>query len=316
MKQHDSENKEKVGKKQIKEKDKFVKLKSNYFLEKVFNNLKRKKALDILKFNKSIKKRVKININDYKEYSEIYSSIEVEIKPVNNKSGEFIKFKFDKKYYHIYFNNNKEETKRNWIHEDENISIIKIKIDYQVESFENLFCMCDCIESIYFKKFHRNNITNMSYMFNGCTSLMKLNLENFITDNVTNMSYMFTGCSSLKELNLDNFNTDNVSNMRYMFMRCSSLKELNLNNFNTKNVTNMESMFIDCKSLNKVNFNNFNTNEEIKMDSMFFWCSSLKELNIKNFINNNKISILDMFAECPKEFIEKLKTQYPNKIEE
>ena len=29
--------------------------------------------------------------------------------------------------------------------------MIKIIIDYHVESFENLFCECDCIESIYFK---------------------------------------------------------------------------------------------------------------------------------------------------------------------
>ena len=65
-----------------------------------------------VKNNKNIKKRINICINDYKEYSEKYSSIEVEIKPVNNKSGRFINIKEeDKKYYHIYFNNNKEEKK-------------------------------------------------------------------------------------------------------------------------------------------------------------------------------------------------------------
>jgi len=270
MKHQDLDNKEKVEKKQIKARDKFVKLKSNYFLEKVFNNLKRKKALDILKFNKSIKKRVKIYINDYKEYSENYSSIEIEIKPVNNKSGKFIKFKFDKKYYHIYFNNNNEETKRNRIHKGKNITMIKIILDYQVKSFEKLFFMCNYIESIYFKKFHRNNINNMSYMFYGCSSLKELNLNNFNTNNVTNMSYMFTGCRSLEESNLDNFNTNNVSNMRYMFMRCSSLKELNFNSFNTNNVSNMESMFIDCVSLKKINFSNFKTDKSNKMDCMFY----------------------------------------------
>ena len=83
---------------------------------------------------------------------------------------------------------------------------IKIIIDYQVQSFKKLFNYCKCIESINYKKFYRNNITDMSWMFYGCSSLKELNLNNFNTNNVTNMSCMFDGCSSLKELNLNNFN--------------------------------------------------------------------------------------------------------------
>ena len=48
----------------------------------VFNLLLTKKSLDILKYNKNITERINININNYKEYSELYSSIEIEIKPV------------------------------------------------------------------------------------------------------------------------------------------------------------------------------------------------------------------------------------------
>ena len=77
---------------------------------------------------------------------------------------------------------------------------IKVIIDYQVKSFKELFYWCKCIESINFKKFYRNNITDMSWMFNGCSSLKELNLNNFNTNNVTNMSYMFYGCSSFKEI--------------------------------------------------------------------------------------------------------------------
>ena len=105
-------------------------------------------------------------------YSEKYSSIEIEIKPVNDEYGKFINFKKeDEKYYHIYLNNNKEEIKMNNINKYEEIKIIKIIIDYQVKSFKGLFGSCDCIESIYFKKFYRNNITNMSGMFCRCSSL-------------------------------------------------------------------------------------------------------------------------------------------------
>ena len=43
--------------------------------------------------------------------------------------------------------------------------MIKIIIDCHVESFKELFYDCECIESINFNKFYRNNINNMSGMF-------------------------------------------------------------------------------------------------------------------------------------------------------
>ena len=39
---------------------------------------------------------------------------------------------------------------------------IDIIIDYPVKSFYQLFSYCGCIESVRFKKFYRNNVTNMS----------------------------------------------------------------------------------------------------------------------------------------------------------
>ena len=64
--------------------DKFKNLKSDYFLIKLFNNLTQKKSLEIIKYNNNIKRRLNININDYKEYSETYSSIEIEIIPIKH----------------------------------------------------------------------------------------------------------------------------------------------------------------------------------------------------------------------------------------
>ena len=145
-------NKDKRELNKIEIKDIFKNLKSDYFLQRVFNNLMKKKTIDIIKYNKYIKNKININIKDYKEYSEIYSSIEIEIKPVNNKYGKFINIiKENEKYYHIYFNDNKEEIKRNYLDEKENITKLKIIIDYQVKSFESLFSNCECIEYIYFK---------------------------------------------------------------------------------------------------------------------------------------------------------------------
>ena len=70
----------------------FKNLKSDYFLRKLFYNLLKKKSLDIIKYNKNIKERINISIKDYKEYSEIYSliEIEIEIKPVHFNLGKFI----------------------------------------------------------------------------------------------------------------------------------------------------------------------------------------------------------------------------------
>ena len=101
-----------LNKDKIESKDIFKNLKSNYILKKLFKNLQKMKLLDIMKYNKNIKDRINISIKDYKEYSEIYSSIEIEIRPVNNGSGKFIYInKGDEKYYHTYFNNSKVEKK-------------------------------------------------------------------------------------------------------------------------------------------------------------------------------------------------------------
>ena len=197
------ESNDKTEKIQIKSVDKFENLKSDYFLQKVFNNLEAKKTLNLVKYNKSLEMRINININDYKEYSEKYSTIEIEIKPIKNEYGNFIHNKEEEKiYYHIYFNNNPEEIKRNNINYNEEINLIKIIIYYQVISFEDLFYDCDCIESIYFKKFYRNNIVNIRGMFYECFSLKELNLNNFNTNNVTNMIGMFWGCSDKLKLKI------------------------------------------------------------------------------------------------------------------
>ena len=186
---------EKTETNKVESKDIFKKLKSDFFIQKVFYNLLKKKSLDIIKYNNNIKKRVNISIKDYKEYSEIYSSIEIEIKPVKNEYGEFINMNENEIYYHIYFNDNKEEIKRNYLDENDNVSKIKIIIDYQVKSFKELFYKCYCIEYIYFKKFYRNNVTNMQFMFLECSSLKELNISNFNTNNVHFMISMFFGCS-------------------------------------------------------------------------------------------------------------------------
>ena len=152
-------------------------IKSRYILSKIYNNMTIKKKLEIVKYNKKIQNRLNLDFKDYKEYGEI----EIDIMPKKGEYGKFINIdEDDELYYHIYFNDNKEEIKNKYeINEEDKITKIKIIIDYQVKSFEELFHDCCCIKSINFKKFYRNNITDMSLMFSGCYSLEELNLKNF-----------------------------------------------------------------------------------------------------------------------------------------
>ena len=277
---------------QIKLKDELENVKSKYILKKIFFNLKKGKFLNIIKYNNKLKNRLDITINNFKEYSELFSPIEIEIIPIKNKNCEFIKYyQQNENLYHIYFNDNKnEEIKRNFLKEDDKVNKITVIIDYEVKSFYNLFSRCNNIESIHFKKFYRNNINNMNGIFDGCYSMKKLNLSSFNTDNVTNMSNMFNGCSSLKELDLSNFNTNNVTDMHSMFHGCESLKKLNISSFNTNNVRNMSYMFYQCKSLNDLDLSNFNTDKVITMYCMFTECSDKLKNKIKkkyNYIKEN-----------------------------
>ena len=157
MNSTNTSNKEKLKYTEKKLKSKFDNLKSDYFLIKIFDNLNKNKLLDIIKYNKNIKKRINISINDYKEYSEKYSSIEIEIKPeigeYNRQNDGYYYFidSSKKQYYHIYFNNNKKKIKGNYKNFDEQVKIIRIIIYYQIKSLEKLFYDCECIESINFK---------------------------------------------------------------------------------------------------------------------------------------------------------------------
>ena len=163
--------------------NKFKNVKSNYIFKKIYDNLSKKKLLEIIKYNNKLNKRLNLTINDYKDFCEKFSSIEIEIISSQNLLGKYINIDEDKGiYYHLYFNNNKKETKiRNLIKIDKNkYNKIKIIIDYQIDSLCDLFYGCDTIEYISFKKFHRNNIKDMSYMFSNCYSLKEINFSQLI----------------------------------------------------------------------------------------------------------------------------------------
>ena len=90
--------------------NKLRKLKSDYFIQKFFEYMTERKLLETIRYNKNLQKRINISINHYKAYSEKYSSIELDIIPLKGKYGQFINInEEDKKYFHIYFNDNKKK---------------------------------------------------------------------------------------------------------------------------------------------------------------------------------------------------------------
>ena len=218
----------------IEKKNYLQSIKSKYILKKIFDNLETKKFLEIIKYNKNIQSRIDMDINNYKRFSEVNSKIEIEAVPISKEYFTIINIpKKEEPYYHVYLNNNTIEEKNKFYYKGKNkINKIRIIIDHEVKSLSSLFYYSE-LKSINFIKFHRNDINNMSMMFNGCESLKELNISKIKTENVTNMSFMFDNCKSLKKLDLSNLKTDNVTDMSNMFSGCISLKELNLNNLKT-----------------------------------------------------------------------------------
>ena len=90
-----------------------------------------RKSLETIRYNKSIQKRINININHYKLYYETKTSIELDIIPMKGKYGKFINIKKeDKKFIHIYFNDNKnKEIENTSLHKNDNVSKVSIIID-------------------------------------------------------------------------------------------------------------------------------------------------------------------------------------------
>ena len=88
-------------------------IKCRYILSKIYDIMTQKKKLEIVRWNKKIQNRLNLDIKDYKEYSETFTPIEIEMIPTKCKYGKFINInKNDKLYYHIYFNDKKKRNKK------------------------------------------------------------------------------------------------------------------------------------------------------------------------------------------------------------
>ena len=150
-------------------------------------NFSQNKLLELIRYNKKLQNSLNKNINNYIDYTKI----EVEIIPKSGREGEFINIRNenDKPFFHIFFDGNDEEEKRNYLTKADEVEKIKIIIDNKIKSFSGLFKSCEVIKSINFTKFNRKNITDMSYMFTGCYSLETITFSKF--HNLYNFHHLY-----------------------------------------------------------------------------------------------------------------------------
>ena len=92
-------------------------IKSKYIYKKVIDNIKKTKYLQIIKYSKIVQQILGLDINYFKDFSEKYTEVELEIIPCDNKYTKFINIvnEQDRAYYHIFFNDNKNEIKREYL---------------------------------------------------------------------------------------------------------------------------------------------------------------------------------------------------------
>ena len=243
-------------------------VKSKYILKKIFDNLVEDRALNIMRINKALQNKLDIDINTYKEMCKII----IDIYPKRGIEGKlFNKLEnTDESYYHIYFDENKEEVKNNSISKEGKVNKIKLIIDTQVTSLSGLFKDCSYIKKLDIIRLRRRDIKDISSIFEGCNNLEEIIFSIIDTSNITNMSNMFNKCKALKKIDLSKFNTKNVTNMNFIFSNCESLYQLDLSNFNTNKIDDMNHMFEYCLKLNKLNISNFNTSNMVNMSFIVF----------------------------------------------
>lgn len=144
-----------------------------------------------------------------------------------------------------------------------------------------------------------SEVTNMSYMFNGCESLASIDLSHFNTKKVTDMRDMFYNSSCLTSLDFSSFDTGNVTDMAIMFMGCNELMSIDLSHFNTENVTDMSDMFKYCSALTTIDLSSFNTKVLKDCTQMFQMCTSLNTIYVSdNFTTDNVTQSGSMFDDC------------------
>ena len=133
-----------MGESTNKDKNKMKCIKCIYIFRQLIDNLKEVRLLKLIKYNKKLQKKLNLNINNYMEFQKI----KIELNTFN--AGIKIFFIgmpiFKHSFFHIYFDDDKNEIKKNYFTTNENVTKITILIDRGIDSLRKLFSDCKCIE--------------------------------------------------------------------------------------------------------------------------------------------------------------------------
>ena len=275
------------------------KIRSKYIRIFVFKFLSRKNILDIVKYNKCIKKELNIDLNTYK----FFNAIEIEITTVENSYEGIINYGelSSNDQGMIHFIKNKKEKDLFFDNDDliDTENKITIYIEKTFSDLSYFFKDCNNIKKIIFKKFRINTFDDMSYMFFNCENLESINFLEFDTSNVRSFFSMFGLCTRLKVLDLSKFNTNNALDMGYMFYKCTNLISINLKTFNTEKVLRMQCMFCLCSSIKIIDLFWFDTSKVFDMKGMFALAYSLEEVKFSNLFKiKTSTNYEDFFYLC------------------
>ena len=297
----------------IKNKYYFDCLKSDFILKKIFINLKRTKLLEIVNHNKKLQKRLNLNINDYKNYYELYSPIEIELIFNGDEYNKFINISNEEKgYYHIYFDNSKKDIENNnynqkmdskkisckegIIKKKSNNKLENLKSDFFFEKIINNSSKKRALEFLkYNKKAQRRTNFNIDDYKKYCESYSSIEIEiipakgkygEFININEEDRSYYHIY-----------FNNNKKTEIKGNILKKNKRVKLITIKIDCQ-VKSFKNLFYNCKCIEAIKFKQFARNNITDMSYMFYGCSSLKELNLSNFNTNNVINMSNMFYGC------------------
>ena len=112
----------------------FFNIKNNLILKYIFLNLPKLKTLKIIRYNNKIKKRLNINLENYRAQTKIEIELEISL---NNNNSEFINLSnFGNNLTDIYISHKKDDEK------------VKIIIEPNVLYLCGLFKGCECIKKL------------------------------------------------------------------------------------------------------------------------------------------------------------------------
>ena len=226
---------------------------------------------------------------------------------INNNNDEIIiQYKINNSIFNNIFGSDIKIFGQTFV--DNNKEKCKIITDEKEEELKSIIKSKDIIRKdnniLNIKLKGINNITDISFMFEGCNSLLYIfGIKNWNTSKVNNMSHMFADCKENKYLpeEISFLNTGNVRNLNGIFSNCENLESLpDISKWKTGKVEDMGDIFYNCSKLKSLpDISKWNTCNAKYMENMFYKCESLLSLpdilkwNPKKLKNKS-----DMFFLC------------------